>query len=238
MKSMTVSANAQTVKQDWYVVDASGKAGPFGDSLAFTVRPLAEVTAIANAPWAPHGELQVGSTMNVFGWAGDWDDPPSPEWLRALTLLRTPALVGLGLSWVPDFVRGLWVQGPGQTGAVPYNPDTSYLLQQRFAAALPAVPAYAEIRAAYLPGGAQYEAEQARLVEVERVAQANDAWVAEQAFAIWRSYDWGGLDTLESIIAGFPWAAFHPERQAAILAQVEAMLAALPQPTLVPEFSP
>lgn len=27
-------------------VDASGKAGPFGDSLAFTVRPLAEVTAI------------------------------------------------------------------------------------------------------------------------------------------------------------------------------------------------
>lgn len=30
-------------------VDASGKAGPFGDSLAFTVRPLAEVTAIDRA---------------------------------------------------------------------------------------------------------------------------------------------------------------------------------------------
>jgi hypothetical protein len=43
-------------------VDAAGKAGPFGDSLAFTVRPLAEVTEI-------DGTAAAGNTRDVtFRW--------------------------------------------------------------------------------------------------------------------------------------------------------------------------
>ena len=39
MKTMTVSANAQTVKQDWYVVDASGKTlGRLCSELALRLR--------------------------------------------------------------------------------------------------------------------------------------------------------------------------------------------------------
>jgi len=44
-------------------VDRQGKAGPFGDSLAFTLRPLVEVTAIDG------GEAEAGNTREVtFRW--------------------------------------------------------------------------------------------------------------------------------------------------------------------------
>jgi len=114
---------------------------------------LDALTNVLNTSFAPHGEVQMGSVMDKFGWAGDWDDPASPKWLQALADLRDPTKVLSGLPWVDEFVRGLWVQGPGQTGDVPFNPKLTVELQTKITNALPDHPSYASLKQDLGTGG-------------------------------------------------------------------------------------
>lgn len=128
-----------------------------------TQQPLdiSQLTQLLNTQFAPHGEVQLGSSPE-FGWAGDYDDPASPNWLGALSALRNPDMVGAGLPWVDPFVRNLWVK-QGQTGATQTSPNESYLLQSQLARALPMLPSYMPLKASYAPGGDVYQANQPRI---------------------------------------------------------------------------
>ena len=105
---------------------------------------------------APHGEFQTGSGWNAergnwakgidFGWAGDWDDPASPQWTTAIARLSDPTTVQTDPEFVTKFIEGLWIQGPGQTGAVPYNDALTKQTQDQMMAALPNLPVYQEFK--------------------------------------------------------------------------------------------
>ena len=131
---------------------AAGRAGDtaLGGAIG-TASSISDLTDVLNTQFAPHGEVQLGSSG--FGWGGDWDDPASPEWQEKLQALRDPAQVNAGLPWVGDFVRNLWAQGPGMTGNVPFNPQRTYDLQQKLVDALPDIEAYQALKADLGTGG-------------------------------------------------------------------------------------
>ena len=126
--------------------------------------------ALLNTEFAPHGELQIGSTG--FGWAGDYNDPRSETWGQALGALYDPATVagGQGLPWAEAFIRGLWVKS-GPTGTVDdVDEEAIWKLQYKIATTLPNLPAYAGIKTAVSPGGDLWAAEQVRLAEYLKAA--------------------------------------------------------------------
>jgi len=119
---------------------------------------LDQLTRLLNTSFAPHGEVQMGSAPE-FGWAGDYDDPASANWLSALGALRNPDLVNSGMPWVDPFVRGLWVKS-GQTGIVDTpSRGATYDLQRNLTAALPDLPAYAALKQSWAPGGDLFNAQ-------------------------------------------------------------------------------
>jgi hypothetical protein len=115
---------------------AAGQAGAQALSQAISsATTIAELADVLNRQWAPHGEVQVGS--NGFGWAGDWDDAASPEWLAAIARLREPDIASTDPAFVETFFRNLWVQ-VGQTGAVPLHPELTAQAQEKGLALLDA----------------------------------------------------------------------------------------------------
>jgi len=134
---------------------------------------LSGLVALLNTQFAPHGEVQMGSSA-AFGWAGDYDDPASQHWMQALGALYNPNIVGAGqgMPWVDAFIRGLWVRY-GSTGAADtVDAEAIWKLQSKLAMALPNLPAYASIKAAVMPGGDLWIAEQARLTKETQWMQA------------------------------------------------------------------
>ena len=137
---------------------------------------LSGLTALLNTQFAPHGEVQMGSSED-FGWAGDYDDPASANWLRALGALRDPNIVGggEGADWVDPFVRNLWIKS-GQTGAADApNQEAIFKLQSQFANTLPNLANYQGLKASVGQGGDLWQKEQARLAEAQRWQQEQDA---------------------------------------------------------------
>lgn len=173
----STAKNLPTAQEDSFRAGMQGVAqlgsalnGPGGSNLD-------GLTAILNTSFAPHGEVQIGSTMERYGWGGDWDDPAPPVWGQTLAAFRDPAQVNAGIPWAEDFIRNLWINGPGQTGDVPRNYPMTFGLQARMANALPNIPTYAGIKAAVAPGGDLYEK------EVARVQREAEKYAAEQAEA-------------------------------------------------------
>jgi hypothetical protein len=76
-----------------------------------------------------------------FGWQGDWDDPMSPNWpptvARVVQALENP---GTDDAFVRAFTDLLFVMGPGQTGAVPFNPTLTEQLKGTILSFLRAEP--------------------------------------------------------------------------------------------------
>ena len=154
-----------------------------------TAGSLDNLATVLGTTFAPNGEVQIGSDMSMGRiWAGDQDDPASLEWAQAVSLLRNPEFIASGDPRVSEFIRGLWIQGPGQTGDVPANPELTYMLQSQIARALPDIPAYKEIKGAVAPGGDLYQREMTRLqAEAARLRAERQAAERERA-AIAASY--------------------------------------------------
>ena len=109
-------------------------AGKFVTALA-GAKTFADLQRTITTEFAPNAEFQIGS-YGTPGYIGSWPPGPgNPErraFLNALTELNT---TGTPEQW-QNFAKNLWVQGPGQTGAVPPNPEFTQALQGIFRAGL------------------------------------------------------------------------------------------------------
>ena len=184
----STAKNLPTAQYDSFMAGSAGAARLAGN--LNNAASLADMAGVLGAQYAPNGEVQIGSDIPGVGriWGGDADDPASPEWGQALSLLRNEAFINSGDPRVSQFIEGLWIQGPGQTGDVPYNGALTFQAQSTLARALPDIPAYADIKAAVKKGGRLYQRELDRLQTEAAWNQQNAGLTARTQEAVNASY--------------------------------------------------